>query len=49
MEQNVISREKFWNNGGVVKEELSDYQKVGKKDADHFLTIGDALLTLICC
>lgn len=49
MEQKNIRREEFWSNSGTVNEELDVYHKMVQNDADSFLTMGDALFSLICC
>lgn len=49
MKQQNIEREGFWNNAGVVNEEVTEYLKMTEVSSDENWSIGDEVLTLICC
>ena len=49
MEQNKMDRTRFWNNSGIVNEEMMEYLKMIKTERDANFSILDQLFTLLCC
>lgn len=49
MEQHKISRKNFWDNGGKVSDEMTDYTNLTVTDANEEVTATYEWFTLFCC